>query len=153
MEHVRREHADPQAGGEVAVEVPADHILILNVNIQIIVEVKQSQFTCAHKQTYGNVLAALLEALRELRHDILVIVEQHPQQLAVLFDVVVALNLGEVVEDVEGTDVELVDGEYRGVAADDERKISETGDTVGDANGKLLAKVFGTPLRGRSKLI
>ena len=98
-------------------------------------------------------LAALLEALRELRHHILVIVEEHPQQLAVLFDVFVALNLGEVVKDVERTDVELVDGEYRGVAADDERKISESSDAVGDANGKLLAKVFGTPLRGRSKLI
>ena len=71
----------------------------------------------------------------------------------VLFDVFIALNLGEVVEDVEGADVELVDGEYRGVAADDERKISESSDAVGDANGKLLAKVFGTPLRGRSKLI
>ena len=98
-------------------------------------------------------LAALLEALRELRHHILVIVEEHPQQLAVLFDVFVALDLGEVVEDVEGADVELVDGEYRRVAADDERKISESSDAVGDANGKLLAKVFGTPLRGRSKLI
>ena len=98
-------------------------------------------------------LAALLEALRELRHHILVIVEEHPQQLAVLFDIFVALDLGEVIENVEGADVELVDGENRGVTADDERKISESSDAVGDANGKLLAKVFGTPLRGRSKLI
>ena len=98
-------------------------------------------------------LGALLEALRQLRDDVLVVVEEHPQQVAVLFNVVVVLNLGEVVEDVEGADVELVDGEYRGVAADDERKISESSDAVGDANGKLLAKVFGTPLRGRSKLI
>ena len=93
-------------------------------------------------------LGALLEALRQLRDDVLVVVEENPQQVAVLFNVVVVLNLGEVVEDVEGTDVELVDGEDRGVAADDERKISETGDAVGDANGKLLAKVFGTPLLG-----
>ena len=97
--------------------------------------------------TYGNVFAALLEALRQLRDDVLVVVEKHPQQVAILLHVVVVLNLGEVVEDVEGTDVELVDGEDRGVAADDERKISESGDAVGYADRKLLAKVFGTPLR------
>ena len=92
-------------------------------------------------------LGALLEALRQLRDDVLVVVEENPQQVAVLFNVVVVLNLGEVVEDVEGTDVELVDGEDRGVAADDERKISESGDAVGYADRKLLAKVFCTPLR------
>ena len=92
-------------------------------------------------------LAALLEALRQIRDDVLVVVEEHPQQVAVLFHVVFVLNLGKVVEDVEGADVEFVDGEYRGVAADDEREISESGDAMGYANRKLLVKVFGTPLR------
>ena len=36
VEHVRCEHADPQAGREVAVQVSAYHILILNVNIPIL---------------------------------------------------------------------------------------------------------------------
>ena len=92
-------------------------------------------------------LGALLEALRQLRDDVLVVFEENPQQVAVLFNVVVVLNLGEVVEDVEGADVELVDGEDRGIAPDDERKISESGDAVGYSNRKLLVKVFGTPLQ------
>ena len=36
VEHVCREHADPQAGREVAVEIAADHILVLRTNIEIV---------------------------------------------------------------------------------------------------------------------
>ena len=36
VEHVCREHADPQAGREVAVEIPADNILVLRTNIKIV---------------------------------------------------------------------------------------------------------------------
>ena len=102
---------------------------------------------CKDEITYFNVFAALLKALRQLRDDLFVVVEKHPQQVAILLHVVVVLDVGEVVEDVEGADVEFVDGEDRGVAADDERKISESGDAMGYANRKLLVKVFGTPLR------
>ena len=39
-----------------------------------------------------------------------------------------------------------MDGENRGVTADDERKVAESGDAVGDADRELLVEVFGTPL-------
>ena len=74
------------------------------------------------------------------------VLEEHPDQLAELFHVVVVLNLGKVVEDVEGADVQLVDREDRGVAADDERKVAESCDAVSDTNRELLVEVFGTPL-------
>ena len=70
-------------------------------------------------------LAALLEALRQIRDNVLVVVQEHPQQVAVLFHVVFVLNLGEVVEDVESSDVEFVDCQNGWVAAHNEREIPE----------------------------
>jgi len=45
---------------------------------------------------------------------------------------------------VEGADVELVDGQDERIAADDERKRTDLGDPVSDANWKLALKVLGT---------
>ena len=74
------------------------------------------------------------------------VVEQLLEQLAELLLVLRALDLGEVVEDVEGADVELVHGEDGWVAAHDEGQAADAGDAVGDTDGQLLLQVVGASL-------
>ena len=62
--------------------------------------------------------------------------------LAVLVFIGFGLDFWEVVEDVEGSDVELVDREDERIAADDERKGSDLGDPVSDADRKFALKVL-----------
>ena len=76
VEHVRGEHSDSQARREVAIEVPADHILVLSSISDIMIGKRPIGHTLT--MTYGNVLAALLETLGQLRNDVLVVLEEYP---------------------------------------------------------------------------
>ena len=87
--------------------------------------------------------SALSEALGELRDDVLVVVQEVREHLAVLLLVLGGHDLGEVVEDVEGADVELVDGQDGGVAAHDEGEGADAGDPVRDPDRQLLVEVLG----------
>ena len=67
--------------------------------------------------------------------------------LAVLFFVDLGLDFREVVEDVEGPDVELVNGQDERIASDDKGKRTDFGNAVCNADGKLSLKVLGTFLK------
>ena len=92
---------------------------------------------------YLDVPRALLEPRGQVRYDVLVVVEQPLEQLGVLLLVLGRHDLRDVVEDVEGADVELVDGQDGGVAADDEGEGADAGDPVRDPDRQLLVEVLG----------
>ena len=59
------------------------------------------------------------------------------------------MDLGEVVEDVEGADVELVNRQDEQIASDDERQRSDLCDPVINPNWKLSLKVLSAFLKER----
>lgn len=65
--------------------------------------------------------------------------------MIVLDHVLVGENLREVVEDVEGPDVEFMHGEDCWVAAYDEGEAPEACDPVSNTNGQLSVEVLGAP--------
>ena len=91
-------------------------------------------------------LLALFEADSEVWDDVFVILEEFSEQLGVLFFVLARDDVGEVVEDVESADVELVDSQDGRVAAHNEGQGAEPGDAVSDADRQLLVQVLGTAL-------
>lgn len=103
-------------------------------------------------QKYLNVPFTLFESERQIWDDVFVVVEKFPEQLGVFFLVVGRHDLGEVVEDVKGPDVELVDGQDRGIAAHDEGEGAESRDPVRNPDGELFVEILGTSLQqGRNK--
>lgn len=84
LQVVEDEKADAKARGEGAIEEAADRLLVLDV------------------------LAALLEAGGQLRHHVVVVVEQVAQHLAVGSLVFVGADRRVLAQDVEGADVQLV---------------------------------------------
>ena len=95
------EHPDAESGGEGAVQEGGDGGVL------------------------GHVLPALLEALGEAADDVLVVLQQRLEDEVVLHHVFVTQDLGEVIEDVESSDVEFVDCQNGWVAAHNEREIPE----------------------------
>ena len=95
------EHPDAESGGEGAVQEGGDGGVL------------------------GHVLPALLEALGEAADDVLVVLQQRLEDEVVLQHVLVTQDLGEVIEDVESSDVEFVDCQNGWVAAHNEREIPE----------------------------
>lgn len=93
---------------------------------------------------YPNVLLAFLKPDGQVRHHVFVVVQQFPEKLRVFLLVVNGHDLGKVVEDVKGTDVELVNGQDGGIAADDEGQRAEAGDAVGDPDRELFVQVLCT---------
>ena len=89
---------------------------------------------------------ALPETDGQVLNHILVILQQILEKSGVLGLVILGHYGREVVEDVEGSDVELVDGKDGRIAAHDEGQGAEAGDAVGNADGKLLLEVLGASL-------
>ena len=94
-------HPDAESGGEGAVQEGGDGGVL------------------------GHVLPALLEALGEAADHVLVVLQQRLEHEVVLHHVLVTQDLGEVIEDVESSDVEFVDCQNGWVAAHNEREIPE----------------------------
>jgi hypothetical protein len=74
--------------------------------------------------------AAGFESLCELGNHSGEVFEEIPEQVREGGLVTQVLDGGEVVEDVEGADVHLVDGKNGRIAANDERQLTETSDPV-----------------------
>lgn len=106
-----------------------------------------------------DVFAALTEPFGQLSDHILVCVQQLSQQIRVtLFWLEVCYlmwwrtkwksGIGNSSDyrrifgqQIEGSDVKLVDGEDRGIASDQKGKGTESGDAMGDTDGQLLLQV------------
>ena len=109
------------------------------------------QMAIERVHTHVNVLPALLEPLREHGNDVLVVVQELHEHLGEPLFVGGRLDGREIVEGVEGPDVELMHGQDGRVAAHDEGKGSDLGDAVGQADGELAAQVAGAGLEGRER--
>ena len=134
------QHANAKPRGQIPVQVARDQGLVLKKTKPL----RKKKFdNDLSFNSHFDVFSALSEALGELRDDVLVVVQEVREHLAVLLLVLGGHDLGEVVEDVEGADVELVDGQDGGVAAHDEGEGADAGDPVRDPDRQLLVEVLG----------